>query len=211
MLYYRRKLFFNIFPSPDIFPWLTVYDNKGTMWLISDETDFLARGFGSLPYNKIDLNVNIYAGSPCLQGSDIFVLWKRVYELVPVLSKATHLRSLTFKLRERLEYTWHPLRPNQNQNQDEEHPYYAGHIRDLYIHHKHELVILPFLSLLKTAQAIGAKLDPMEIGDLIDWFTVSSARDDEYDVSLSEEIRRWMGEIDRAFEVENDFWQSNRF
>lgn len=213
LLYHQRKLFFNIFPSPDIFPWLTVYDNKGTMWLFPDEADFLARGFGSLPYNKIDLNVNIYAGSPCLQGSDMFTTWKRVFELVPILSKATHLRSLTIKLRERLEYTWHPPRTNQNQNQDEDEeiPFYARHIRDLHIHHKHELVTLPFLSLLETAQAVGAKLDPMEMGDLIDWFIASSARNDEYESSLTAEVRRWMEGIDRAFEVQNDFWQANRF
>ncbi|RMJ25381.1 hypothetical protein PHISP_03735 [Aspergillus sp. HF37] len=203
-LYRKRTIVFNIYGSFMDRSWLIINDNRRTSWVFEGEADFLARGFGNLPYHKVNLAVKIIVASP--SSDELSIIWERVYRLVNILAKASPLGKVKVYLREYGGgHWWHPSKRLERLEEDgfDVDPFYANPLRDLEVCDEYQFALLPFLSLSNVAEQVTADPEPSEVGGLVDWYAANATQGGnvDHDPSFAEDVKDWMEETKSAFDM----------
>jgi hypothetical protein len=202
-LYRKRTITLNIVGSFMDGSRLAAYDNRDTTWIFEDEKHFVARGFGNLPYHKVNLAVEIIVSSPSVD--ELLTIWELVYPLVKILKSASPLGKIRVYLCDLGGHWWDPSKRLEilEEGGFDIDPYYTRPLRDLEVCDEYQVALLPFLSLSSVAKEVTAHPEPSEVGELLDWYMTNATRggEVEHDHSFAEDVNDWMEETKGAFDM----------
>ncbi|WEW61845.1 hypothetical protein PRK78_007342 [Emydomyces testavorans] len=139
-------------------------DDTRATWIFKSPADAKARGFYDFPFDKVDeVIVNLFAPDP-RDGAKLFLLYKKVIELVDILKSTGTIQKLTLRLRKNWGQDWRDNRRRVNKSMAYRH--------EADSRYDYDVVVVPFCTLWNI-KAVSVEAHSKELESAMNWTIIN--------------------------------------